>query len=186
MPSRVMPKNMQINAFKKLFVIWNKPLEKENPIFCAEDQIDLIDWKAYVTEGQTFNENLKDLENNYPEFYWTHVAKERAAKQRNEEAVLAEQVKENTEQHEALYIDEQKQDIPIPEDSSETERIEPPLGEWQIEKNEKFEVHTITIEIQPHRVTSKGKAYDFGRIQLNVPGDFIGLRAKVIVEVPKL
>ena len=67
---RTMPKKMQITRFKRLFLIWNKWLEKEESNFVASNQIDLIDWDAYVTDGQTSEENRCDLQNNYPEYIW--------------------------------------------------------------------------------------------------------------------
>jgi len=185
---RVMPKNMQIACLKRWFLTWNKWRDEERG-YDVSTKLAEIDWNNFVTEGQTLSENLNDLKNNYPEYSWAkddnYEAKEEVAVL-NLQAQMEEQAKVDTERHEAQYQEEQAQSTDNLDKVHEPISVEPPLGEWQIEKTETAEVHTIFVEIKPHKVHAKGKDYYCGRIQQTISGDFLGLRAKIIVEVPKL
>jgi hypothetical protein len=183
--TRFMPKEMQIANFKRLFLIWNKQLEKENPDFIASDKIDEIDWDSFVTDGQTFSENLDDLKNNYPEYYWSYVERERKKEAESEERQLEAQNEEIRVEHEALFEAEQQGNLIAQEIEPEAE-LESPVGVWKVEKIALGEIRTIEVEIMPHSVKSKGKTYTFGRIQLSVSGDLLGYRAKISVFVPEI
>jgi hypothetical protein len=185
---RMMPKKMQIYNFKRFFLLWNKKLEKENPHFAASDQIDLIDWESFVVEGQTFEENRCDLKNNYPEYFWSRAdatVMENKLKEFEDEQIHASkvQVEESREQHEALYEAEQHQEVPVLE---EVEEPETPAGEWKIEQSEGVEIHTIELEVLPHRTNSKGKTYEYGRIQLIVDKNLVGCPVKISIKVLKI
>lgn len=58
--------------------------------------------------------------------------------------------------------------------------------EWTVETDykEKVAVHSKEITIRPHKVTTKGKKYPHGRIQLSVPEKWIGQKAKISISVP--
>ena len=183
--TRVMPKEMQIANFKRLFRIWNRQLEHENPDFVAADKIDEIDWESVVAAGQTYRENLDDLKNNYPDYYWSYVKREREREAEAERLQLEAHNEEIRLQHEALF-EEQQQEIATPEDLVSEGEIEKPLGVWKVEPTEGGEIRLIEVEIIPHSVKSKGKAYSYGRIQLTVPNDLLGYRAKISVFVPEI
>ena len=174
---------MQIAHFKRLFLIWNKVSEKEGSPFCASDQIDLIDWDAVVAEGQTLEENRCDLQNNYPEYFWSYV--ERNEKRETEDAhrKLEHQAEESRVQHEALCDAEAQQEVPVPEDLEEPEM---PEGEWKIEQSDGVETRTIELEVRPHRTNSKGKPYEYGRIQLLVDKNLVGCPVKISIKVLKI
>jgi len=177
---------MQIASFKRLFLIWNKQLERENPDFCASDKIDEIDWESVVAGGLNFNENLENLKNNYPDYYWSYVTREREEEASYERCRIEDENETIRLQHEALFEEEQQQDNPISGVIEPEAEPEKPLGVWEVEKIASGEIRTIEVEILPHQVKSKGKIYPFGRIQLTMPEDLIGLRAKISVFVPEI
>ncbi len=186
--TRVMPKEMQITCLKRLFPIWNKwraeASRSSANIYDVFAEMDNVDWDI-IEYGANFRENLEMLKNNYPEYSWSSSD--------NPEKMLEQSQtgqEEDTEairlQHEAFYEAEQQKDIPIPEDSETEADPEKPLGVWEVEKTASGEIRTIQVEIIPHPVKSKGKVYTFGRIQLTVPRDLLGYRAKISVFVPEI
>jgi hypothetical protein len=177
---------MQINCFKRLFRIWNAWREAENPEYDIGARLDEIKWGKIVDSRQTFNENLYDLKNNYPEYSWSKTDNPiKKDKEHSEEQVreMIEQAEKNRQQHEEVYALEQQQDVSVPEDLEEPET---PVGEWKIEQSEGVETRTIELEIKPHKVNTKGKNYEFGRIQLLVDKNLVGCPVKISIKVLKI
>jgi hypothetical protein len=187
MSVRVMPKEMQIIVFKRLFLIWNAWREEEIPGYDVSAQIDEIDWEKHVISGQTFNENRYDLKNNFPEYTWsTNDIPEKVEERLQEELgyQIETQVERDREQHEALYEEEQQQEVSIPEEA-ETEPEAPP-GKYKVEKTAIGEIWTFEIEVKPHTQKTKGKTYEFGRVQLNVDKNLVGCPVKISIMIPKV
>ena len=166
-----MPKAMQIYIFKKRF-----------------GNLDAVDWDALVDEELTLPENLWNLKENHSD----EILKARhgAGYSEEEDAQvfgwdnwasfqedLARYFWESAQQYEWEI---EKDEPDAPEDETEYEETEG----WHIEKTEGGEVHTIEVEIEPRRVVAKGKPYDYGRIQLNVNQRWVGLTAKISVNIP--
>lgn len=163
---RVMPKEMQIACFKRLFKLWNAWREEGNPGYDYGDDLAQVDFEAVVEVKANFSENIENLKNCYPEYTW-----------------CKDDIPQNVvnKYHEELKeIEKLKQEI---EDCYESET---PLGVWSIEKTAFGETHSIQIEILPVSQKSKGKDYAYGRIEVRVPWEWAGLPAKIIIEVPKL
>jgi hypothetical protein len=186
--TRVMPKKMQIASFKRLFPIWNKWREEECTDYDVTAERDNVDWDI-IEEGANYHENLQMLKNNYPEYTWSKADIPQKMLEQYQ-AELDGRLEEDAEavrlQHEALYEAEQQQEIPIPESVEPEEAELETLGVWKVEKTALGELHTIEAEIIPHTVKSKGKVYTYGRIQLTVPEDFLGHRAKISIFVPEI
>lgn len=172
---------MQITCFKRLFVTWNKPFESVN--FCASDQLDLIDWEAVVVKDCSFDDNLHFLKNNYPQYFWSHFEKEQEGEELDLKFEQKKQAEEARVQHEALHEAEIQQEVPVPEDLEEPET---PTGKWKIEQSDGVETRTIELEVLPHRIESKGKPYEYGRIQLIVDKNLVGCPVKVSIKVLKI
>lgn len=136
--------------------------------------------KAF-SEGQTFNENLNDLKNNYPEFYWNNVEKEEKEEERNRALEDKDYAERILREHKSILEEEPTEDLST--FSSELEMVN---DQWIIEqKTERGEVHSIEVEIIPYSTTSKDKKYNYGRIQLTVDPSWVGLKAKIRVFVPQ-
>jgi hypothetical protein len=149
----------------------------------ASEKIDEIDWDSFVSYGQSYRANLEALKNGYPDYYWSYVEREREIEADCEQHALEAQNEEIREQHEALFEAEQ-QEMPMIE-GTESEP-ETPAEDWKVEKTAFGEIRTIEVEIIPHSVKRKGKTYTYGRIQLTVPRDLLGHRAKIAVLVPEI
>jgi hypothetical protein len=161
-----MPKSMQIYIFKKRFGV-----------------SDTVDWDAIVDDELTFPENFTNLKENHNEEILN--ARHEAGYTDDDDAKVfdwddwesrRDDFLESVEQYE-WEIEEEEPDIP--EDEIELQEDE----DWRVEKTEEGEVHNIEVEIELHRVVSKGKTYDYGRIQLNVSQRWVGLIAKISVNI---
>jgi hypothetical protein len=182
-----MPKKMQIACFKRLFPIWNRWREKDCTayVYDVTAEMDSIDWDI-IEEGVNFHENLHMLKTDYPEYTWSKADIPQNVVERYQAGLdpTPEEEEALREQHEELHEVEQQQEIPMPEGlDSEPEAI---AGVWKLEKTASGEIRTIEVEVEPHTVKSKGKVYTYGRIQLIVPGDLLGYRAKISIFVPEI
>lgn len=161
-----MPKEMQIYIFKKRFGI-----------------SDTVDWRAIVDERLTFPENFTNLK----EHYCDEILKARheAGYTDDDDAKVFgwddwTSSWENSLESVWQYEWEIEKDEPdAPEDEAEYQEAEG----WHVEKTDEGEVHTIEVEVEPHRVVAKSKTYDYGRIQLNVSQRWVGLIAKISVNI---
>jgi len=163
-----MPKALQMYVLKKHF-----------------GKLDSFTIDEYVDDHLTLPENLWNLEKNHSE----DILKARIEMGYTEAenarlfgwddwAVSREDFWKEAQEYEW----EMEKDEP---DVSEAE-IEPQEDEgWHVEKTEEGEVHTIEVEVEPHRVVAKSKTYDYGRIQLNVNQGWVGLIAKISVNIPE-
>lgn len=184
MSIRVMPKKMQIICFKRLFLKWNA-WQEVTPGYDTSAKIDEIDWDAVVIDGESFPENLHHLKNNYPQYSFGKNDNPDAIQKKMDDAIKEQmeiQVKRTTQKYE-VYALQQQQEVPIPEDLEEPET---PAGEWKIEQSEGIETRTIELEVLPHRTISKGKTYEYGRIQLIVDKNLVGCPVKIIIKVLKI
>jgi len=172
MRTRIMPKGLQIYLFKKLFRKWNAYRERESEGYDVAAEMDKVDWSAVVDETQTFRENLHELQENYPEYGWYDWEAEERERAREQERVFREMADSEPGRE--------------PEDSTPEEDVEPEDSEgWPIEQTDDDEIHSIEVEVEPHRTRAKGKQYLYGRIQLSVDQNWIGLTAKISVSVPR-
>jgi len=186
--TRVMPKKMQIACVRRLFIFWNSWRVKENPEYDAGAEAYCFDFEGEIDENLHFDENLQALKRDFPEYTWSKAdIPKNAIWKQNEmfEARLQEQIEKGKTQHEELFEVEKLQDISLPEEEEEL-RENVAAGTWKIEKTAFGETHTLELDIQLHKVTAKGKPYAYGRIQLTVPAEWAGLRAKISIDVPKL
>jgi hypothetical protein len=163
-----MPKGLQIYMYKKLFLKWNAD-RRDNTA-----EMDNIDWDAVIDPTMNFHENLHNLKNNYPEYSWSDWRAELDKQQQEQEAAVAELVERGKDQYQPDTETDSAKDVQ-PED---TDR-------WHMEQTEEWEIHSIEIEIQPHNTQSKGKLYNYGRVQVSVDPKWVGLVAKISVQVPK-
>jgi len=171
-----MPKGLQIYMFKKLFLKCNAWRARETASsrtpFDVSAEMDNVDWDAVLEDDATFNENLGNLKQNYPEYDWHDWEAEELERAREQEMIWHEMA--NSEP-------EREPDDSIPEDDAEPEDT----GGWHIEQTDEYDIHSIEVEIGPHRTRSKGRRYLYGRIQLSVSEDWVGLPAKISVSVPR-
>jgi hypothetical protein len=135
--------------------------------------MDNVDWDAVLEDNATFNENLRNLKHNYPEYSWHDWEAKEREKDLGEEIAWRDMVNSEPETEPVDSIPEQDVE---PEDS----------GGWHIEQTDDWEIHSIEVEIEPHRTRVKEKHYLYGRIQLSVDPDWIGLTAKINVLIPRL
>jgi hypothetical protein len=126
-----------------------KVLEEENPKLADSEVVPGYDtdgnprheeWRVYVDEGLTFEENQSILERYFPELKWRHGF----GPPRLGEKVISPCAGPGMDAY-FCYVD---------------------------------------LIIKPHKVTAKGKQYGAGRIQMTVPEELIGHRARVTVLVP--
>jgi hypothetical protein len=182
---RIMPKEMQIVCFKRLFPIWNKWREDRIPDFDLHAKMQEVDWESIVSYGQTFHENLGDLRNNYPDFSWSREDNP-DFQDKEDQARMEDQIADGTAQHEAMYEEEQNQDPQIPEEEIGIQPTTVYVDGWAVERTISGTTYTKEIEIKIHNVKAKGKQYTSGRIQVTVPRDWLGMNAKISVFVPEI
>lgn len=176
MRTRTMPLGLQKYMFKKLFKKWNAWHERNREGYDASAEMDNIDWEMVLEEGATFHENLESLERNYPKYTWYNFDAKEERRAKEYEAALAELVERAEKQYEVEPVEA------VPEEDMEPEN---PEG-WQVEQTENGEIHSIEVEIEPHTTNAKGKRYLYGRIQLSIDPNWIGLTAKISVVIPKI
>lgn len=176
MCARTMPIGLQEYMFKKLFKKWNAWREREHEGYDVSAEMDNIDWEAVLEDGVAFHENRHSLERNYPEYTWYNFDAEEERRAKEHEMALAELAKRPENEYEAEPYSA------VPEEDMEPENSE----DWQVEQTEDGEMHSIEVEIKPLFTKAKGKQYLYGRIQLSVDGNWIGLIAKINVLVPKI
>lgn len=171
MPKRLepMPKALQMFLLKKRF-----------------GNLDLVDWDAIVDSMLTFPENLHNIERNRIEEI-EHAQHEGGYKTESEKKVELADIAWAKEL-EYMWRLMQEQDIePEQEEAVPVEDVEPEDSEsWRIEQTDDGEIHSIEVEVEPHRTRAKGKQYLYGRIQLSVDQNWIGLTAKISVFVPRI
>jgi len=172
MRTRKMPKGLQIHMFKKLFLKWNAWRAREIVSYDVSAEMDHVDWDAVLEDSATFHENLGNLKQNYPEYSWYDWEAEERERAREQERVFREMADSGPERE--------------PEDSIVEDDVEPENSEgWHIEQTNEYAIHSIEVEVEPHRTRAKGKQYLYGRIQLSVDPNWIGLTAKIDVFVPR-
>jgi hypothetical protein len=164
-----MPKALQIFLLKKRF-----------------GNLDLIDWDAIVDSGLTFPENLHNIERNHIDEI-EHAQHEGGYKTESEKEVELADIAWAKELEYMVrlmqeYDMEPEQEEVVPAEDSEPEDSEG----WRIEQTDDWEIHSVEVEIQWHKTRTKGKDYQYGRIQLSVDPNWIGLPAKVSISIPRL
>ena len=162
-----MPKALQVYLLKKRF-----------------GDLDTFTFADYVDETLTLPENLWNLKENHNE----EILKARhEAGYSDEENARVFDWDDWAPPQEEFWKEIQKYDWEIEKEEPDVCEDEIELKEeegWHVEKTEEGEVHTIEVEVEPHRVVAKGKTYDYGRIQLNVSQRWVGLNAKISVNIP--
>jgi hypothetical protein len=166
--TRVMPLGLQIYLFKKRFLRCN--IDRSDPV----GDMDNIDWDI-LERGMNYHENLGDLKNNYPEYSWDDWREEQENFEKELEIGLLEA------EERAL-----KTGRISTEDEYSEEDIQPNHFEIVEENPNDWIIHTFEIEVKPHKTTAKGNEYLYGRIQLLVDPNLIGLPAKITIATPKL
>ena len=76
---RIMPKALQVHMFQKLFLKANA--DRNDPTA----EMDNIDWQAVVDETLHYQENLCELQRNYPEHSWTLESYEEMTEEHEDE-----------------------------------------------------------------------------------------------------
>jgi hypothetical protein len=130
-----MPKSLQIHNFKRAFLRANSYLKDPYA------EMDNIDWEGILDSTYHFEENIRNLEEAYPQYRWK-----------------------------------------VPEKRKELERIRPEWKKFAVRDD--FDVYTTKVEIKPHKVKAKHRAYLHGRIQVTVDRKWIGRKATVSVRIP--
>lgn len=140
-----------------------------------------IDWDC-LDPTLTFSENREIMSNNYPQYKWT-LLEDESTDQFYEKCKMDDEESEhnrlmsfgyrNDEIEERLkkYMKER-----YPESESFTKKFD---TVWQKKETDEGTIHSTTIEIKPHTISSKGKKYTYGRIQLTVDPSWVGLKAKI-------
>jgi len=113
--------------------------------------LDQIDWQSIVDGGLTFPENVCSIE----QYYMDEI---------------------NRAQYESGYKTESEKQA-----QAEWSQELRALKAWHIEQEDDAEIHSVEVEIVPHKVRVRGKEYTYGRIQSCCNAKLIGLRAKVTV-----
>jgi hypothetical protein len=169
--TRVMPLKLQIYMFKRLFLKWNDDREDNTA------EMDNIDWEMTLHPDSPFSENLFFLNERYPEYHWRDWKREIKNRQDDRRREMKENlpklVARGKIQHEAEFEEEH---VSVPESVPKS---------WNKRKAASGEIHSTEVEIQLFKTSAKGKPYTYGRIQLTVDPNWVGLKAKISVFVPK-
>jgi hypothetical protein len=162
-----MPKEMQIYIFKKRFGV-----------------SDTVDWDAIVDSELTFPENFTNLKENHSEEI-LNARHEAGYSEEDDARVFGWDDWESSWENSLEYVwqyewEIEKEEPDLPEGEIEPEEV----GGWNVEKSSEGEIHTTEVKIEPHRVITKGKPYDYGRIQPIVSQRWVELMAKISVAIP--
>jgi len=157
MTDKVMPLGLQKYTIKKVFLKWNPDGEPDN-----------LDWDA-LEKGATFGENLENMKSMHPEYIWDDLL---WRKWKYEEQAREEQAKHD--------LEKVLSDAGVSEDSVESFSKNADTG-WQVERTELGETYSTVVEIKRHTAVAKGKKYAYGRIQITVDPEWVGLKATISV-----
>jgi len=167
----------------------HKPMPKALQIYILKKRfgdLDSFTLEDYVDEELTLPENLWNLKNNHS--YEILKARHEAGYSDDDDAKAfgwddwASSQEETWKEIQNYVYETEEEEIDTSGDEVELQEDEG----WQVEQTDNWEIHSIEGEIQPHKIQSKGKQYIYGRIQLSVDSNWVGLPAKISVQVPRL
>ena len=155
-----MPKGLQVYILKKIF-----------------GDLDNFTFEDFVDEDLTLPENLWNLNANHRDEILN--ARHKAGYKEEDDARAFGWDDYATSQEE-IWKEMQKHACELEKDETDfsEDEIEPQEEKgWQIEQTENGEIHSVEVEIEPHRIKAKGKQYIYGRIQHLVTPEWIGLKS---------
>jgi len=169
MKDKVMNLGLQKHTIRKIFNRLNPKAEPDNLNW------DCLDNKCCLAE------NLLNMEETNSEYKWVDDDVLLRKYEELEHGRILQEKRETLETLQNAGLDEEAKKV-----SKEIDEIEARFSKkfdtgWHMEQTENGEMHTIEVEIKPHKTSVKGKKYSYGRIQLTVDPAWIGLKAKISV-----
>jgi len=168
MKDRFMPLGLQKYTILKIFNRLNPDAEADN-----------LDWD-WLDDKSLLVENLLNMKQGNPDYVWNDPLDEEDIEQMETDRLIEEKL-EILETLHSAGLDEEAEKV-----SKEIDEIVARFSKkfdtgWHVEQTENGEMHTIDVEIKPHKTSAKGKKYSYGRIQLTVDPALVGLKAKISV-----
>jgi hypothetical protein len=168
MKDGVMPLGLQKYTLLKRF-------NKLNP----DAEAEYLDWD-WLDDKCCYDENLLNMKQGNPAYVWYKPLDEQDIERMETDRLIQEKL-DTLRILQNAGLDEEAQKV-----SKEIDEIEASFSKkfdtgWHVEQTEEGEMHTIEVEIKPHKTGAKGKKYSYGRIQLTVDPALVGLKAKISV-----
>jgi hypothetical protein len=168
MKDRFMPLRLQKYTILKIFNRLNPDAEPDN-----------LDWD-WLDDESLLDENLLNMKQGNPDYVWNDPLDEQDIERMETDRLIQEKL-EKLETLQNAGLDEEAKKV-----SKEIDEILESFSKkfdtgWHAKRTENGEMHTIEVEIKPHKTSAKGKKYSYGRIQLTVDPAWIGLKAKISV-----